>query len=260
MPYCPKATTFASEINKQRIISNNYNNNLKTKKIMKKIQFMSLMALMLLVSNSAMAQLDSKSEISFSVGTYTPNEKGIGEAIGEGLGTAIGQMVATIITFGQVDLTSKTQKEESYSPTFNLQYLYRVAPKVKVGASLTYQHTSAKLMAEKQSGGYLDIAKATNDYFTVMPVAKFMWIEKDHIGLYSKAAAGICIASNSAKACSGFGEAEKYVDEIKTDKGTRFAYQVSAIGFEAGSKNLRGFVELGYGFQGLAQAGVSVKF
>ena len=155
---------------------------------MKKIQFMSLMALMLLVSNTTMAQLDSKSEISFSVGTYTPNEKGFAEAIGEGLGTAIGQMVATIITFGQVDLTSKTQKEESYSPTFNLQYLYRVAPKVKVGASLTYQHTSAKLMAEKQSGGYLDIAKATNDYFTVMPVAKFMWIEKDHIGLYSKAA------------------------------------------------------------------------
>ena len=84
---------------------------------MKKIQFMSLMALMLLMSNSAMAQLDSKSEISFSVGTYTPNEKGFAEAIGEGLGTAIGQMVATIITFGQVDLTSKTQKEESYSPT-----------------------------------------------------------------------------------------------------------------------------------------------
>ena len=44
MLHCPKATTFASEINKQRIISNNYNNNLKTKKIMKKIQFMSLMA------------------------------------------------------------------------------------------------------------------------------------------------------------------------------------------------------------------------
>ena len=265
MLYCPKATTFASEINKQRIISNNYNNNLKTKKIMKKIQFMSLMALMLLVSNSAMAQLDSKSEISFSVGTYTPNEKGIGEAIGEGLGTAIGQMVATIITFGQVDLTSKTQKEESYSPTFNLQYLYRVAPKVKVGASLTYQHTSAKLMAEKQSGGYLDIAKATNDYFTVMPVAKFMWIEKDHIGLYSKAAAGICIASKSdPKYCNGVqvdpDRADRVLNDLKTDKGTRFAYQVSAIGFEAGSKNLRGFVELGYGFQGLAQAGVSVKF
>ena len=114
---------------------------------MKKIQIMSLMALMLLMSNSAMAQLDSKSEISFSVGTYTPNEKGFAEAIGEGLGKAMGMGVAAIITMGQADLKDKTQQEESYSPTFNLQYLYRVAPKVKIGASLTYQHTSVKLMA-----------------------------------------------------------------------------------------------------------------
>ena len=232
---------------------------------MKKIQILSLMALMLLMSNSAMAQLDSKSEISFSVGTYTPNEKGFAEAIGEGLGKAMGMGVAAIITMGQADLKDKTQQEESYSPTFNLQYLYRVAPKVKIGASLTYQHTSVKLMAEKQSGGYLDIAKATNDYFTVMPVAKFMWIEKDHIGLYSKAAAGICIASKSdPKFCNGVqvdpDKADRVLKEIKTDKGTRFAYQVSAIGFEAGSKNIRGFVELGYGFQGLAQAGLCVKF
>ena len=174
---------------------------------MKKIQFMSLMALMLLVSNTTMAQIDSKSEISFSVGAGTPNERGIGEALGEGFAKAI----ASAITGGLYD-PNTTKRDDSSSLAFK------------------------------------------------MPVAKFMWIEKNHIGLYSKAAAGICIASNSAKACSGFGAAEKYVDEIKSDKGTRFAYQVSAIGFEAGSKNIRGFVELGYGFQGFAQAGVSVKF
>lgn len=232
---------------------------------MKKIQIISLMALMLLMSNSVMAQLDSKSEISFSVGTYTPNEKGIGESIGEGLSSVLGKAISAIITLGLADLTDNTQKEESYSPTFNLQYLYRVAPKVKIGAALTYQHTSVKLMAEKQSGGYMDIAKATNDYFTVMPVAKFMWIEKDHIGLYSKAAAGICIASNSdPKFCDGVqvdpDREDRVLNDLKTDKGTRFAYQVSAIGFEAGSKNIRGFIELGYGFQGLAQAGLCVKF
>ena len=209
---------------------------------MKKIQFMSLMALMLLASNTAMAQLDSKSEISFSVGGGTPNERGIGEAIGEGLGKAI----VSAITGGLYN-PNETRRDDSSTLAFNLQYLYRIAPKIKVGGALTYQHTSTTLMV------------ADNDYFTVMPVVKAMWIEKNHIGLYSKAAAGICIASNSAKVCSGFGAAEKYIDEIKSDKGTRFAYQVSAIGFEAGSKNIRGFVELGYGFQGFAQAGVSIK-
>ena len=222
---------------------------------MKKIQFISLMALMLLVSNSAMAQLDSKSEISFSVGGGTPNERGIGEAIGEGFGKAI----ASAITGGLYD-PNETKKDDSNTVAFNLQYLYRIAPKIKVGGAVTYQHTSATLMVADKNGAYHDAAKADNHYITVMPVIKAMWIEKEHIGLYSKAAAGICIASNSAKTCSGFQEADKYVDDVKSDKGTRFAYQVSAIGFEAGSKNIRGFIELGYGFQGFAQAGVSFKF
>lgn len=222
---------------------------------MKKIQFMSLMALMLLASNTAMAQLDSKSEISFSVGGGTPNERGIGEALGEGFAKAI----ISGMTGGLYN-PNETRRDDSSTLAFNLQYLYRIAPKIKVGGALTYQHTSTTLMVSDNNGTYHDAAKANNDYFTVMPVVKAMWIEKNHIGLYSKAAAGICIASNSAKACSGFGAAEKYLDEIKSDKGTRFAYQVSAIGFEAGSKNIRGFVELGYGFQGFAQAGVSIKF
>lgn len=232
---------------------------------MKKIQFMSLMALMLLMSNTAMAQLDSKSEISFSVGAGTPNEKNIGEAIGEGLGSAFGRAIGTVITFGLYDpndMTNETRKDDSYSPAFNLQYLYRIAPKIKVGGAVSYQHTSCKLMLGDKSGKFHDVAKANNDYITVMPVIKAMWIEKEHIGLYSKAAAGICIASNTAKLCDGVQveNKDKFLDEIKSDKGTRFAYQVSAIGFEAGSKNIRGFVELGYGFQGFAQAGVSVKF
>lgn len=229
---------------------------------MKKFQFVSLVALMLLMSSSVMAQNESKSEISFSVGGGTPNEKNIGEAIGEALGTAIGKSIATIITLGQVDLTDKTQKDESYGPAFNLQYLYRVSPKLKVGGALSYQHTTSKLLAADTSGNFHEVAKANNDYFTVMPVVKAMWIEKNQIGLYSKVAAGVCIASNSAKMVGNAKENTpgEFTNEIKSDKGTRFGYQVSAIGFEAGTRNLRGFVELGYGFQGFAQIGASFKF
>ena len=55
-------------------------------------------------------------------------------------------------------------------------------------------------------------------------------------------------------------EPGELTDQIKSDKGTRFAYQVSAVGFEAGSKNFRCFVEFGYGFQGFAQIGGSITF
>ena len=229
---------------------------------MKKFQFMSLVALMLLMSSSVMAQNESKSEISFSVGGGTPNEKNIGEALGEGFAKALGKGVATIFTFGQVDLTDKTQKDASYGPVFNLQYLYSLTSKVKVGAALSYQRTSNKLLVADNSGNFREVAKANNDYFTVMPVVKAVWAGNKNIGFYSKVAAGVCIASNSAKMVGNAKENTpgELTDQIKSDKGTRFGYQVSALGFEAGTRNLRGFVELGYGFQGFAQVGANFKF
>ena len=130
---------------------------------MKKIQFMSLMALMLLVSNTTMAQIDSKSEISFSVGAGTPNERGIGEALGEGFAKAI----ASAITGGLYD-PNTTKRDDSSSLAFNLQYLYRVSPKIKVGGAVTYQHTNATLLVADNNGTYHDAAKAKNDYFTII--------------------------------------------------------------------------------------------
>ena len=183
---------------------------------MKKIIFMSLMALLPMMSNPAMAQLGSKSEFTISAGAGTPNEKNIGEALGEAFGTAFVKSISAFITMGQVDLTDNTKKDESIGPAINLQYLYRVAPKVKAGVALSYQHASTKLQAADNSGNYHDIAKATTDYFTVMPVVKAMWMEKEHIGLYSKAAAGVCIASNSAKMVNG--AKEKTPGEL-TDQG-----------------------------------------
>lgn len=232
---------------------------------MRKIQILSLVALMLVASNSVMAQLDSKSEVSFSVGSETLNSKGLGDGIGEAFGSTSGRAITTILTFGLVDpnsMTDKTKVKNSSTPTFNVQYLYRVLPKTKVGALVTYQQTSSKLLVADNKGNFLEAAKASNNYVIVMPTVKQMWIESKNIGLYSKAAAGICIASNKAEMTNGVTEKTpgELTDQIKSDKGTRFAYQASVIGFEAGSDNLRAFAELGYGFQGIGQVGVCYKF
>jgi len=229
---------------------------------MRTIKFFSLTALMLLMSSSTMAQLDSKSELSFSVGGETPNQKGIIDGMAEAFGSAFGKMLGTIITLGQVDLTDKNRTEDSYTPTFSIQYLYRVAPTLKVGGLIAYQQTSSTLEVEDTNGSYHEAAKATNNYFIVMPTAKHIWSEKKNTGFYSKLAAGICIADNSAKMADGVKEDTpgEVTNRIKSGKGTRFAYQISAIGFEAGTSHLRAFIELGYGFQGFAQLGASYKF
>lgn len=227
---------------------------------MKKFNYMmvALMAMMFVVSNSAMAQNDTKSEISFSVGGYTPNQTTLAEGIGEGLGKAM----ATMITFGLYD-ASKTAKDEKTSPAYTVQYLYRVSPNLKIGGAVTYQHTSYTLSVKnKDTGAYDDVAKNRNNYFTVMPTVKASWFDKKNISLYSKVAAGVCIAFKDSKVKSGVSDedAKTLLKEVETKKGTRFGYQVSPIGCEFGSKNIRAFVELGYGFQGLGLAGLSIQF
>ena len=227
---------------------------------MKKYNYLmvALMAMMFAVSNSAMAQNDTKSEISFSVGGYTPNQTTLAEGIGEGLGKAM----ATMITFGLYD-ASKTAKDEKTSPAYTVQYLYRVSPNLKIGGAVTYQHTSYTLSVKnKDTGAYDDVAKNRNNYFTVMPTVKASWFDKKNISLYSKVAAGVCIAFKDSKVKSGVSDedAKTLLKEVETKKGTRFGYQVSPIGCEFGSKNIRAFVELGYGFQGLGLAGLSIQF
>jgi outer membrane receptor protein involved in Fe transport len=227
---------------------------------MKKFNYMmvALMAMMFVVSNSAMAQNDTKSEISFSVGGYTPNQTTLAEGIGEGLGKAM----ATMMTFGLYD-ASKTAKDEKTSPAYTVQYLYRVSPNLKIGGAVTYQHTSYTLSVKnKDTGAYDDVAKNRNNYFTVMPTVKASWFDKKNISLYSKVAAGVCIAFKDSKVKSGVSDedAKTLLKEVETKKGTRFGYQVSPIGCEFGSKNIRAFVELGYGFQGLGLAGLSIQF
>ena len=227
---------------------------------MKKFNYMmvALMAMMFAVSNSAMAQNDTKSEFSFSVGGYTPNQTTLAEGLGEGFGKAI----ASMMTFGLYD-ASKTAKDEKTSPAYTVQYLYRVSPNLKIGGAVTYQHTSYTLSVKnKDTGAYDDVAKNRNNYFTVMPTVKASWFDRKNISLYSKVAAGVCIAFKDSKVKSGVSDedAKTLLKEVETKKGTRFGYQVSPIGCEFGSKNIRAFVELGYGFQGLGLAGLSIQF
>ncbi len=227
---------------------------------MKKYNYLmvALMAMMFAVSNSAMAQNDTKSEFSFSVGGYTPNQTTLAEGFGEGFGKAI----ASMMTFGLYD-ASKTAKDEKTSPAYTVQYLYRVSPNLKIGGAVTYQHTSYTLSVKnKDTGAYDDVAKNRNNYFTVMPTVKASWFDKKNISLYSKVAAGVCIAFKDSKVKSGVSDedAKTLLKEVETKKGTRFGYQVSPIGCEFGSKNIRAFVELGYGFQGLGLAGLSIQF
>jgi hypothetical protein len=86
-----------------------------------------------------------------------------------------------------------------------------------------------------------------------MPAVKFDWLRRQYFGLYSKLAIGATLRSEKI---------DYYADDKKdfSENGLHVNWQVSVIGVEAGGTQLRGFLELGTGEQGIALLGVRYKF
>lgn len=130
-----------------------------------------------------------------------------------------------------------------------LEYHYRTSHLIAVGAIATF----AKNTEEEKFQN--DVARTCkNTYFTVMPSVKFNWLNRSKWGLYSKVAAGVSLRHSNIKDKEGI-NAKKETDDLAF-----FNFQISAIGVEGGSENVRGFVELGMGEQGVALAGVRFRF
>ena len=83
-----------------------------------------------------------------------------------------------------------------------------------------------------------------------MPTAKFNWLNRGIVTLYSKVATGIYIGSVSDCKVND-------LDKDKTSVG--FAFQASPIGIELG-KQFAFFAEAGLGNTGTVMAGFRVKF
>lgn len=127
-----------------------------------------------------------------------------------------------------------TGKQSSYIGAFGAEYFYR--PKSALGVGLVGTFSTCK---------WSDSDKARTSYIGIMPAVKYNWLYRDHLSMYSKLALGVIIGVDSG------------VDADKTR--ATFGWQASVVGAEFGSA-FRGFLELGFGEQGLLVAGLRYKF
>ena len=82
-------------------------------------------------------------------------------------------------------------------------------------------------------------------YASLMPVAKFAWFRRPHVGLYSKLGIGAGLALDNG-------------DSV--EQNISWSGQITPIGVDFGSESFRGFVEAGVGMQGLVCGGVRWLF
>lgn len=130
------------------------------------------------------------------------------------------------------------------------EYFYHVSPLVGVGGIGVYSHHKQDVIQNEEVTG-----KQISNYYTIMPAVKFNWLRKRQWSMYSKLGAGYTHANYST---TGKDSSGSYTRSTSNDNF--FNFQVSLVGIEAGSRNVRGFAELGFGEQGVVHGGMRFRF
>lgn len=161
--------------------------------------------------------------------------------------------VSLLSTFGSIAIGSLANildldKEISVKPggtygVINLGYSYQLNKVISIGGGLAFNRLSVDLRDNTGS-----ISPAALNVWTILSTAKFDWFRtrSDMFGMYSKVGLGV-------KAFGGT-LMEEFHKTIWLPTG-----QLSLIGLEVG-KGFSGFLELGFGDQGIAQLGVRARF
>ena len=199
---------------------------------MKKFFVMLATAMMATVSMNAQKEY-LKHEVAVSYGAMSNSTwMSIGDAIG-----------TTIISLGSV-----RYDDGSITGPIALEYFYHLNPVVGVGAVGIYTQEKKDMFIGNEPWG-----EAKNTFITVLPAVKFNWLHKEYFGIYSKVAAGVSFRTQKE-------DYSKSDHDNLSKSDVLFNWQLTGIGIEAGSPYIRAFAEFGIGEQGMALAGLRMKF
>ncbi|MCD4791450.1 MAG: hypothetical protein K8R37_15755 [Bacteroidales bacterium] len=165
--------------------------------------------------------------------------------LGYGVGThyAIVEEMAGIlgvfITLGTFDV-----EFESGTGAILLGYRYSAGEKFSIGIDGSY--TKIKEILKIQGN---PVGKLEKEFYTIAPYVAYNYIKKENFSMYSGIGLGYAFEKDEYTTDDG-GDETKNIGE--------FAFHINAFGVRYG-KSIGGYVEVGYGYKGLVNLGVSFK-
>lgn len=184
------------------------------------------------ISTFFYAQEKNTSIINISVGVATTNETN--------------NLVDDILTG---IFTNQSFKNERVSPSFNVTYKYAVLDNLFLNLNGSLQSIKRDVLESNDVVGNL-----TNNYMTIGTGADYHYIKKEWFQMYS----GISVAYTFQN--SDFVPNGKISTMNSMDKKNKFLnYQFNAIGISFG-KRIAGHIEIGFGYKGIINAGLSHTF
>ena len=89
---------------------------------------------------------------------------------------------------------------------------------------------------------------------------EFDWFRRESVGMYSKLALGATYRSEKVEYNNRSTGGSETPRDNRSNSEFHFNWQATVFGIEAGSPMVRGFLETGFGEQGIACVGVRFKF
>ena len=187
-----------------------------------------IISLLLVFSATIFAQ-DKKHEIVLGYGIMT----------NYGIEEVIINITCVIVTFGLYDI-----EYESGTGAFLFGYRYFPIEKFSIGIDGAY----TKIKDVVKSHDTIVVGNINKHFYTLAPYAANYYIKKKKIRVYSGIMLGYTFGKDNYKSNDGAEENGNY---------GRIAYQLNAIGVRFGTK-VGGYVEIGYGYKGMLNFGLSV--
>lgn len=197
---------------------------------MKKILISTL--LLVLLVYPARSQNRPANEFGVSYGTITVPD--VAMTFGSILGVAFS---GGLWSFDNINATG----------AFGLEYYHNFNDRIAVGGICCYDAFMADAIDE-DGGQKINKGRYGSHFINVMPAFRVNWFDRERVSMYSKIAAGAMLQISP----------DDELGENTTDWA--FAAHLSLAGVEFGSRTFRGFVEAGWGMQGILTFGVKKAF
>jgi hypothetical protein len=191
--------------------------------------------------------------LGFSNSAYAQNQKsshnlsaGIGSTSTEAWQDATEDEVNELVKILTLGYHTAGIINRNYSPTWHLTYSRALSGRFLIGIGGAY---------EKASGDYQQNAQIVGSFrrqsYSVAAEGKYLYLNNNTVSCYGSLALGYTINrqhENKPKEWASINQARNH-----------FNLQISPIGIRIGT-NLGGFVELGYGYKGILNAGMNYRF
>ncbi len=176
-------------------------------------------------------------------------EKGTSEfSLGYGLATStqlmydISDIFVNVFTFG-----SATFENEKSTGAINFGYKYSIGDHFSLGAAFAYE----QITNDAKSGNDL-IGKTTNTFYTIAIESNIRYVSKEHFQMYSGLGLGYTAGMQDFTSSDP--------SESDSDDSVHlFNLQITGLGVRAGNA-FGGFAEVGLGYKGILNLGISYQF